>query len=329
MYFETNLKVVIANKLLKTVVAIRTKNESAHVGSECELEVPINCRIQYLDGRNTVLTDYPSVLFNVGDPINITASYTGYPTVQVFSGFVADFDYGMPMKIRCADWIYPLNQGTITISKYNGSLKNLLIQVLKGTGVTLMLPVFDLTLVNITFRLMSPAAILEYLKKEIGLNISLQGSQLYVNVASNTLGSVIYRTDRNIIKANLQKNNTLFENYRVKCWFIQDNGTKTSIEVGNTTGRMREQWFYHIPNNPATYQKLATEALNKIKQQMYTGHVETYLYPDCQLFDIAHFKSIRYPDQNADYVITGNDFEINKEGWHRKLKYSFINAPND
>lgn len=333
MYFHCQLQVTIGGKLLRTVSAIKTRNESTSIGSECDIEVPLNSRIQYENGKNDFLTGYPTNLFNVGDTVTVTASYEGYPNVAVFQGFVTDFVYGMPMKIRCSDYIYNLNQGTITINHETITLKNLLTRILQGTGVTLLLPVFDLTLTKITFLLMSPAAILEYLKKQIGLNISLQGNQLYVNVASNTRGHVFHRTfpnnqsAGNVITANLQQPNTIFQNYRVKCWFINENGTKSSIEVGNTTGRLREQWFYKIPVNAALYQKLATEALNKVKMEKFTGWIETYLYPQCDLFDLATYKSFRYPATNGDYVITAMNFELGPQGFHRKIKYSMLNLP--
>lgn len=329
MYFHCQLQVNIGGKLLRTASAIRTRNESAHIGSECDVEVPLNCRIQYINGKNDFLTGYPQNLFNVGDPITVTASYEGFPNITVFQGFIVDFIYGMPMRIRCADYLYRLNQGVITISHETITLKNLITKVLQGTGVSLILPVFDLTLSNITFRLMSPAAILEWLKKQIGLNITLIGNQLFVNVASTTRGHVFHTTDRNIIVANLQQPNTIFQNFRVKCWFVNENGTKSSIEVGNTTGRLREQWFYKIPVDATLYQKLATEALNKVKMEKFTGWVETYLYPDCNLFDLATFRSVRYPAQNGDYVITAMNFDIGPAGFHRKIKYSMLNLPND
>lgn len=338
MYFDCKLQVNIGGKLLRTVTAIKTRNESAHVGAECDIEVPVNCRIQYINGKNDFLTGYPQVLFNVGDSVTITASYAGLPQITIFQGFIVDFIYGMPMKIRCADYIYNLNQGVITISNETITLKNLLTRILKGTGVSLLLPVFDLTLSKITFRLMSPAAILEYLKKEIGLNISLQGNQLYVNVASNTRNHVFHDTGPrigtigagggNVITANLQQPNTIFQNYRVKCWFVNEKGTKSSIEVGNTSGRLREQWFYKIPVDANLYQKLATEALNKVKMEKFTGWIETYLYPQCDVFDLATYRSIRYPASNGDYIITAMNFDLSPAGFHRKIKYSMLNLPD-
>lgn len=328
MYFETFLHVVIAGNTLQTVCRVTTNNESAHIGSSCEIEVPLNCRLQYIDyvnGKVDYINGQPQTLFNVGDPVNITAGYLGYPTVKVFEGFVDNFVYGMPMKIRCADYIFKLNQGTFTISNATISMKNLCTQILKGTGVSLLLPVFDLTLTDITFRLMSPAAILEYIKKEIGLNISLQGNQLYVNVASNTRNKVIHHTGRNVLRTSLQQPNTIFQNYRVRCWFINTDGTKSGIDVGNVGGRMREQFFYMIPQNDGLRQKLATEALNRVKMEKFTGTIETMLYPDCDLFDLATYTSIRYPATNGQYVISAMNFDIGMHGFRRKIKYSQLN----
>jgi hypothetical protein len=329
MHFIAHLSVTIAGQNLVTVCRVTTNNETAHIGSSCEIEVPLNCAIQYLDyvtGKVDYINGQPQVLFKIGDQVTVTAYYEGYGTINIFSGFIDNFVYGMPMKIRCADYIYNLNQGVVTISNYNGSLQNLCTQVLNGTGVTLILPVFDLTLVNMTFRLMSPAAILEYIKKELGLCITLMGSQLYVNVASNTRNTVIHRTDRNVLRTSLQQANTIFQNYRVRCWFININGTKSGLDVGNVGGRMREQFFYNIPNDSATRQKLATEALNKVKLEKFTGSIETMLYPDCNLFDLATYTSIRYPATNGQYVITSMNFDLSMQGFRRKIKYGQLNT---
>lgn len=328
MHFVTHLNVTIAGQNLLTVCRVTTNNESAHIGSSCEIEVPLNCAIQYIDyvrGKIDYLNGLPQVLFKVGDQVTITASYDGYSTVQVFQGFIDNFVYGMPMKIRCADYIYNLNQGVVTISNATIKLKDLCTQILKGTGVTLILPVFDLTLTNITFRLMSPAAILEYIKKEIGLCITLIGSQLYVNVASNTRNMVIHRTDRNVLRTSLQQPNTIFQNYRVRCWFVNEDGTKNGFDEGNVGGRMREQFFYAIPQDPAIRKKLATEALNRVRMEKFTGQIETMLYPDCHLFDLATYTSIRYPATNGQYVITAMNFDIGMHGFRRKIKYSQLN----
>jgi hypothetical protein len=182
----------------------------------------------------------------------------------------------------------------------------------------------DIELVNITFAMMSPAAILDWLKKEMGINISLQGNQLYVNVASNTLNTVYYRTDRNIIQSDLQKPAAVYKSFKVKAWFVREDGTKDSFEVGDANGTLKEVFFYKIKRDQTLYQQLATEALAKVKQQKYSGNIETLLYPDCRLFDQANYIDLRYPARSANYVITGQEINIDENGYHRKLKLSFL-----
>lgn len=324
MYFKAEITVTIGNAIIQTVSSVKTKNDSTHIGSECDIIVPINCRIKYKDGTHDFLTGYPQNLFKVSDPVTVVARYVGESDVQVFQGFVTDFILGMPTTIKCSDFIFLLNQTTVDIEHKTITLKNLATQILAGTGVTLLLPTLDLTLTNITFRLMSPAGILEYLKKEIGLNISLQGNQLYINVASNTLETVFYTTGLNILQSKLQKPDAVFLKYKVKAWFIKENGTKDSVEVGDAEGHLEEVFFYRVAGGQSVYLKMAAEALNKVKQRKYKGMIETLLYPYCELFWRANYIDFRYPERNADYVVVGMNFELDEKGFHRHIKLAYL-----
>lgn len=329
MHFNPSISVVINNKQLQTVAAVSVQNDSSHIGSDADIIVPLNCRIQYQDGAHDYLTDLPKNLFKVGDFVKITAQYEGYNTVNVFEGYVLDFIEGTPVKIKCSDYVYLLNQSTINVSHKTITLKDLITEVLKGTGIELLLPTFELTLKNITFRLMSPAAILEWLKKELGINISLSGKKLYVNVASNTLNVVKYSTDRNVIESGLQTPAAVFLKYKVKAWFIKEDGTKDSFEVGDKDGHLHEVFFYRVPRDQKIYEKMANEALEKVKQHSYSGEITTYLYPDCQLFDKAVYTDVRYPAKNGNYVIIAVHFDINENGYHRKLKFAHLSTLNE
>lgn len=324
MYFNAKISVVIGDKELKTVVSVSTKDDSARIGAECEIVVPLNCRIQYTSGNRDFLTEYAKNLFASGDKVLIRAMYDGFDWVTVFDGYIVDFVEGIPIVIKCSDYIFLLNQTTVNMSEKSITLKNLVNRVLQGTGITLMEPTLDLSLQNITFRLMSPAAILEWLKKELGINISLSGTSLYVNVASNTLATVYYRTDGNVIGCDLQKPDATYQKHKVKAWFIREDGTKDSFEVGDSNGQLHEVFFYRVQRNQVVYQKMAAEALNKVRQQKYSGSIDTLLYPDCKLFQEANYVDLSYPARSANYVITGIDTTIDENGYHRKLKLSFL-----
>eukprot|EP01037_Dinobryon_pediforme_P011474 gene11474-11570_t len=131
----------------------------------------------------------------------------------------------------------------------------------------------------------------------------LEGNQLYVNVASNTLNIVKYATDRNVIgKPKLQKKEATYQKIKLKAWFINENGTKDSIEIGDTVnGYLVEQFFYKVADK-STYQYLAEQALIKASQHKFNGEIETLLYPDCELFWKAQYTDIRYPSRTANYA---------------------------
>jgi hypothetical protein len=329
MYLNCHISITIGNKAIQTVMAVKTKNEAENIGSECDITVPINCRIQYKDGTHDYLTDQPRVLFNVGDAVAITAWCDGYPVINVFTGYVYDIVEGMPCVIKCLDELYNLKKGILNLHFASISFKDLVDNyVLKGTGISLMLPTLDFNLVDITFPYMSPAGILQYFKKELHLCISLMGKQLYANIASNTLQTVIHRTDTNVVGAKLQRPGTAFQLFQVRATFLNANGTKSTITVGDTKdGQIHEVTFNKVAGDMAFYTKLANEALVNVQKRNFKGEIKTPLYPDCGLYWMANYTSIRYPDQNGTYQVMAHDFELDDKGFFRNLRYTWLVQP--
>ena len=364
MHFVAHTSITINGKLLKTAISIKSYNDGHAIGTECDIEVPLICAVQYKDGLHDYLTQYTAsaqILFSVGDPVTIVCSYDNYNPITIFNGFIYDFVEGQPMTIKCLDYAYFFNLGifgssrvlvkknkkssktyasvgtSYTSIKFKDLLQNL-IDFVNDTiddktddtdHVTLYSPstIPDITFQNLTFAMMSPAAILEWFKKEVGFNIHLFGNQLYANVASFTTDTVTYNTSRNVIKSNLQTGVAAFQTFKVKAWFIRENGTKDSIEVGDSSGQVREVYFYKIPDTSKDL-ALANEALTKAKHLQYSGTITTMLYPFPTLFSKALFTSIRYPSQNGSYVITGIQTTIDHSGYRNNLKMAYLSDIN-
>lgn len=334
MFFATDLIVSINNQVLETVHSVKTKFDSKHIGSTCDIVCPLNSQIDYADGIHDFLPNQVLNKFKVGDKVNIKATYTNIsePYVTVFNGTIFEFKEGMPITIKCIDYIKLL--GNVKDYRWKSiTLQTLVMTILQGTGITPILPIPSMEFTNLTFRQCSPWQILTYIKKNIGLNISLQGDRLYVNVASNTLNKVIYRTDRNLHNNDgLQQPDTVWQGYKVKAWFLQPNGVRDSLEVGEGDGHLTEVYFYNISGGLPAYQKLAAEALVKVKQRKFSGKVRGYLYPDCRLFDQVQYTDLRYPDRNGNYVVTELSHDISDKGFHREMTWAFLldvlNTPN-
>ena len=124
MFFNATISVIIGNKQVQTVIGVDTKADTKKIGSECDLKVPINCRIQYTDGKHDFLTAYPQVLFAVGDKITVTAKYDGYSPVTIFEGYVFDFTLGDEVTVKCTDYIFLLYQTTVNLNYKSISIKD-------------------------------------------------------------------------------------------------------------------------------------------------------------------------------------------------------------
>ena len=360
MYFNGIIQVFITSettgirKQLLTVISIKTRNDSTQIGSYCDIAVPLNSRIQYSDGND--LTALSKTLFVTGDRIQVYGRYTTYedseidqnqnidqyPSLLLFDGFILDYFEGNPLLIKCVDYFYNLNMVPPISLTLNDSLKNCVDLILKGTGITQMPGTFDFEIVNMPILNMTPAAILDHLKKELGINISLIGNSLFVNIASKTLNTVKLDTSVNVIESNISRKTTTFQKYRVKAWFLKEDHTKDSFETGDEGGQIKEVFFYKVTNTnpiiidtlegkkkiPQAYYDLAKSALAKFKMNSYNGTVKTKLYPMIEIFDLVIYNDVRYPDRNGTYTCTGRDGEFDPKGfnWTYKLAYLKENA---
>ena len=397
MYLNGHIQVIINGKTLDSVISVETHNDGNHIGSYCEIVLPLNSRIE---NNDTIMIAPTRFLFNTGDHIIVNAKYDGYESLgdngnwqKVFEGFLYDFYETTPIKIKCFDFIYWFNMGIYgadyVFTKTAGNNKNtttgkhfkeiefsdLLQDIVSWVNktidanntenksvfdasntdktksyvpipnITLIKPDFSFKLVDITFSNISPAACLEWLKRELGFNITLIDNQLYANIASFTRNQVKLDTSKNVIQSNMQstnltnkfKNNSkgansVFLRIKLTAYFENEDGTKNKVEVGDPNGQLREVFFYKVKKEgvlnadkvPQNYIDYANEALIKCYQSRYTGEVETYLYPKINLFDRVTYSDARYVERNGDYVATLIKTTINEHGYHRTIKLASL-----
>lgn len=328
MHFESNLVVRIAGKIVNTVHSVKTKFDSTHIGSFCDIIVPLNCVVEYDAPRHTFLTAYTLNLFKSGDPVSVvcnmvTEAGINMGDVEIYNGYIWDFIEGMPTTIRCIDYL-PILGHLKDFHFKKITLTSLVTRSLVGTGVELIKPTLDLNLVDITFRSISPWGILDYLKKGLGLNISLSGKQLFVNVASTTLNEVKFSSDRNVYYNQLQKPENVWQGYRVKAWFIRENGMRDSIELGDKEGHCTDVYFYKVAGGTPVHENLAREALIKLRQRKYSGAVGALLYPVVKLYDRIDYTDITYPDKSGKFVCTSLSHSIDDNGILVSMRWAFL-----
>ena len=339
MYLNAHILVFINGIEVNSIVSVDIKNDSQHIGSSCDIVIPLTSRYAFASG--TDLTQQPTNPFTQGMPVKVSAWYDeflgveGGGIIDVFEGFIYDFIEDTPLTIRCMDWSYWLNLDSVSYSWKSVTMKNLISTVISDVNkkiaaagyqtIGLILPMPDIDLVDISFKLMTPAAIIDYFRTELGLNISLLGKELYVNLASNLTTTSKLNTSINVKTSSLQKPESVFSRVKVKAWFYQDNGIKDSIEVGDDGGQLKEVWFNKVTRNDVVYNKLATEALHKAKLRHYSGNLDLFLYPKIDNFMRVEYKDIRYPEKSGVYVVMENNLNFSESGFQRTIRLSWIN----
>src|SRR5579859_7323344 len=137
MYFDANLSVRINGNYLITIVSVKISNDAQKVGTNVDVVVPLNSYIEYQDPStlDVFLTAIRTDTFSSGDKIEIFAWYKDYPVLNIFTGYIYDFVLGMPLTIKCLDYVYFFNLGVFGEDRV--SIKNKSGNKIKksGTGV--------------------------------------------------------------------------------------------------------------------------------------------------------------------------------------------------
>jgi hypothetical protein len=345
------------------------QHDSNQLGATCDIQLPLLVRIQYKDGKYDKLTQVKvTEAFAVGDLVEIYSYYEGYNNVNVFTGFIRDFTQGQPLTVKCMDYQYFWNfgifgeQNRVLIKKNKKSkrtftswgaqyakitLKDLvsnLVDFVNDTidsistnadNITLILPMPDITLYNITFALMTPAAILHWLREKLGLCITMIGSGLFVNVAQFSNQTFVLKSGNpldfvndmgNITKCNIQKSYAAFSRFKVVIYYLLDNGQKSKLEIGQPNGETKEFFYYNLKYDPIKFKALAQDCYNKCKQNVFTGDVTLTLYPWVNLYDKVNYsRDYRFSERQANFIVVGKNFSATpNNGYRQVLKLAFL-----
>lgn len=338
MFLNGKISVEVENanglSVINTIKSIEITNDCTQLGATCEIEVPLNCRIE---NKGQFLLDNVRTQFKKGDKIKITAWYSEYENISkpiIFEGFIWDFTEGNPVKIKCIDYVYKLIGGIATNSEggKNGlyysnkkeyRFKDIVKDILKGTEIDILEPFLDFNVTGLSLPNMSPKACLEHFKKELGLTMTLIGQKLYCNLAKFTFNTIKLDSSINVVKCDLQKPDDVYQKTKVNFYTENEKGVKQKVTVGDEDGDLSEIFLYVIKNKQ-TQQKLVDNYLENRKLSHYKGKITTLLYPVIDLFDKIEYNDIRYKDRSGNYTVRGYTLTLDTNGFRRVLTLAYL-----
>ena len=258
--------------------------------------------------------DYTQLPFKEGDKIKIECGYNGRLYVR-FAGFIKRINYSSPLELECEGYSYPLQKIIINKTYLNTSVKAILTDILKGTGISISPATVNLPLPEAVFKNVTAVQILEWFKKKCLLTVYFNGNQIYAGLrAIKPAGSVNFNIGWNIVKADdlLFSGYKEFSTVRLKGVFRKKDGTVQMVET-NGNGDVKTIHL-DIDISKANQQMLINDQKLIYDNRGYTGKITTFLEPYADAGMSAVITDPLYPARTGTYFVTSVEGSFNKNG---------------
>ena len=342
--YVLNSNITIAGKRFDGVHEVEIITSGKVLQDTAIIKVPTTARIER---AGEFVTETPTAsAFNVGDEVVIELGYNG-DLKEEFRGYVKRINPTTPLSIECEDATFLLRKTHVNKSWQSVTLKQVLTEVLKDTGVSLAKEPPLITFSQFYLRDVSPAQALQEFIEKYGLTIYFTSfKKLFVGLAfdSEDRTTVKYDIGTNVIENDLQLVDADDVQLRVKCVGIKPDGTKITAEIGdgadpdeglskrkkaNQTvikptksdgAEVRTLYFYNV-HSKSELLEIARAELRKRKFTGYKGGLTTFLLPFVQVGNVARLTDRFYPERgDGDYLIEKVTTTFGTSGARRKVE---------
>ncbi|WP_395059988.1 hypothetical protein [Flavobacterium sp.] len=257
-----------------------------------------------------------------GDKITVKLGYNGVLKTR-FVGYIRTVDAKKPIKIMCEDGMFLLKTVETKKKGYKKvTLKELITDLLAGTGIDFLLVDGDIPLGSYRMLKDTVAEELSEMKSKYGLRAyfrTINGqSKLYVGLGypfdNRKKESFIY--GQNLISEDFVYRIAEDVKIKVKAISIDDKNKRTEIETGDKDGELYT--VYHDNIGIDELRKFAESELKRFKTTGFKGSFETFGEPFVNKCDIAHIEA---SDGNkGDFLIKKIEVNFGMNGYRQKIE---------
>ncbi len=318
MYALTS-HITIGSASFNSVHNVVVKRSTYQINATATIKVPVTAVLKQEGKEATKIETAQQV--NVGDPVTIQLGYDGNLRDE-FKGFVKRLNYTVPLEIECEDYYWKLRYINIKKSYPQTTVKQLLNDVLSGTGASVHPASIDLGLKNTVINNKTGAWVLEKLKSDYGLTVffTLDG-KLFAGKAYEVKGNTVkYQLRWNVLKDDDLKYYRA-EDYKLKieAKTYDRDGSKLEATVGTTGGEVKTLWFYNVTDKDQL-KTLAEQELQRRSFDGYRGKIETFLIPFAEPGMIAQISDPLYKVYGGNYYIESTEVKFGMSGARRKVE---------
>lgn len=322
--YKLDCHITIGSVTFKTVQEVTIKRSTREANATAVIKVPVTAVLKQKGGEKTYIETAKQIA--VDDKVTIKLGYDGSLKTE-FVGFVKRLNYTVPLEIECEDWYWKLRRSSIKKSYASTTVKQLLNDVLSGSGATVHPSTIDLALKNTIVDNKTGAWVIEKLKSDYGLTVffDLQG-RLYAGKAYQVKGDrVKYELRGNVIKDDDLKYYRA-DDYKLKveAKSYDRNGAKLETSVGAEGGESKTLFFYDV-KDAANLKSLAEAELKRYSFDGYRGKIETFLIPFAEPGMIAAITDPTYNQRSGNYYIESTEVKFGRSGGRRIVELGIKN----
>lgn len=315
-------RIQLGDYLFDFVNTVQVVSSWENLTSTARIVMPRKLVLKKNGVSTEIITVGVDALWKRGDRVTIDLGYDGLLDNR-FEGFITGINPKFPPEFVCEDMMWQLKQvdvpkytKTVTIRKL---MSDILPEGIKFVADDISLGKFRATRVTI-------AEVLDYIKRTYGLSAYFKKGTLYVGFAyqlgrttevdENTLS--VFEFYKNIIDGDdltYQREDDI--KLFVTAVNIFPNNERQEIKVGDPFGDQRTMYFYNLPQE--SVEKLANEALHKLKYEGFRGSFTTFGQPEVNHGDAIKLVDNTIPDRNGTYLVRQVVVDYGEQGFRQTI----------
>ncbi|MFW2137100.1 late control protein [Chryseobacterium sp. TY4] len=243
--------------------------------------------------------------FKPGDAVSIMIGYHELYEGVEFTGYISKVSPKTPVEIHCEDAMWLLRRKNINKAFGKTTLKEVLNEVVAGTGVQLSEKVEGMDIDKFIIQNKNGTQVLQYLKENYPVSIYLDDEgKLYAGLEQmNNIGQVaIYDLNYNLVSNDLEFKTEDEKKLKVRYTYIDKANKKKQVEVGDQDGELRT-FHTSVISDETQLRKMAEAELKKNKYSGFEGSVKSFLIPFATRGMVAEIRDKEHENRQGKYFI--------------------------
>lgn len=294
-------KIEIGDFVFRSVNEIEITKSVTELVDTAVIKMPTKFKIRQNNEQK-----YIEEVIKPGDEVKITLAYEGKYEGVEFTGFVKKINPKIPMEIHCEDAMWLLRRKNISKSWKKTTLKEVLQEIVSGTGIKLSKRVPDVALESWIIRSKNGTQALQEIKETMAMSVFLEDDgTLYCGLQQATNVGQIVKYDLNY---NLVENNLEFKTADEKkikviySWTDKKTNKKKTYTAGDDGGEER-RFNLNAVYDENIMQSMADKVLKEAKYDGFEGDITSFLIPFATRGMAADIIDKEHKNREGNYFI--------------------------